>query len=143
MTEPMPARALPLLDMQNTAFWTGGEKGNLLINCCGDCGYFVHPPTSFCPQCEGRSVAPKPVSGRARVETFTVNHKQWVPGLKAPYVLALVTIEEQDDVRLATNIVNCPPDKVYFGMPVKVLFEQNEDIWVPLFEPDGRQDEAA
>jgi uncharacterized OB-fold protein len=135
MAETQPARALPLLDTDNTPYWTGGEKGQLLIHCCGDCGYFVHPPVKFCPKCEGRNVAPRPVSGRGTVETFTVVHKQWVPGLKVPYVLALVTIAEQDDVRVATNIVNCDPEAVRFGMPVRVLFEQNEDVWVPLFEP--------
>lgn len=136
MTGTMPPRALPLLDDNNTAYWTGGEKGDLLIHRCSACGYYVHPPVNFCPECEGREVAPQPVSGKGTVETFTVVHQQWVPGLEVPYVLALVTMAEQDDVRLACNIVNCAPDEVTFGMPLKVLFEQNEDVWVPLFEPD-------
>ena len=136
MVEMQPARALPLLDEQNTPFWTGGEKGELLIHCCEECSYYVHPPINFCPRCESRKVTPKTVSGRATVETFTVNHKQWVPGLKVPYVLALVTIVEQDDVRLATNIVNCAPEDVSFGMPVRVVFEHNDGVWIPLFEPD-------
>jgi uncharacterized OB-fold protein len=142
MTDPMPPRALPLLDDNNTAFWTGGKKGELLIHRCSDCGYYVHPPVNFCPECEGRQVAPQPVSGKGTVETLTVVHQQWVPGLKVPYVLALVTIAEQDDVRLACNIVNCAPEDVTFGMSVKVLFEQNEDVWVPLFEPDNEAGEA-
>ena len=136
MTDAQPPRALPLLDDNNTAYWTGGENGELLIHRCSGCGYYVHPPVNFCPECEGREVAAQPVSGKGAVETFTVVHQQWVPGLKVPYVLALVTIAEQDDVRLACNIVNCAPEEVGFGMPVRVLFEQNEDVWVPLFEPD-------
>jgi uncharacterized OB-fold protein len=136
MPEAMPSRALPLLDKDNTPFWTGGARGDLLIHRCGDCSYYVHPPVNFCPRCEGRSVSPQPVSGRGTIETFTVVHKQWVPGLQVPYVLALVAIAEQDDVRLATNIVNCSPEDVRFGMPVRVLFENREDVWVPLFEPD-------
>jgi len=47
-----------------------------------------------------------------------------------------VTIAEQDDVRLTTNIVNCEPDDVTIGMPVRVTFEEREDVWLPLFEPD-------
>lgn len=136
MSDTMPPRALPLLDQNNTAYWTGGERGELLIHRCPDCGYYVHPPVNFCPECEGREVSPQPVSGKGTVETFTVVHQQWVPDLKVPYVLALVTIAEQDDVRLACNIVNCAPEEVSFGMKVSVLFEQNEDVWVPLFEPD-------
>lgn len=136
MTGSQPPRTLPLLDRDSTPYWTGGARGELLIHRCGQCGYYVHPPVNFCPECEGRDVAPQAVSGHGTVETFTVVHKQWVPGLKVPYVLALVTIAEQGDVRLAANIVNCDPADVRFGMPVRVLFENHEDVWVPLFEPD-------
>jgi uncharacterized OB-fold protein len=34
-----------------------------------------------------------------------------------------------------TNIVNCEPDEVSIGMPVQVVFEQHDDVWIPLFEP--------
>ena len=25
--------------------------------------------------------------------------------------------------------------KVHIGMPVRVLFERHDDVWIPLFEP--------
>lgn len=135
MSSPKPARILPLVDRDAAPFWTGGGEGRLLICRCWDCGYYVHPPVPFCPKCNGRNVAPEVVSGRGRVFSFTINHKQWVPDLAVPYVLALVTIAEQDDVRLVTNIVDCAPEDVTFGMEVEVLFEPAEDLWVPLFRP--------
>ena len=133
-----PARALPVIDMDNAAYWTGGARGELLIYRCRDCRAYVHPPVRFCPACEGRDVAPEPVSGRGRIASFTVNHQPWVPGLPERYVLALVSIVEQDDVRLVCNIVNCPPEAVAMDMPVRVLFEQHENLWVPFFEPEPR-----
>jgi uncharacterized OB-fold protein len=132
----VPARTLPVTDMDSVAFWTGGARGELLIFRCADCAYYVHPPVRFCPQCESRDVAPQPVSGRGRIASFTVNHKQWVPGLPVPYVLALVALEEQDDVRIATNIVNVAPDAVRMDMKVRVVFEQQEEIAIPFFEPE-------
>jgi uncharacterized OB-fold protein len=81
--------------------------------------------------------APEPVSGRATVASFTVNHQVWEADLDVPYVLALVELEEQPDVRLVTNIVHCDPEEVRIGMAVRVLFEECEDVWVPLFEPAG------
>ena len=30
------------------------------------------------------------------------------------------------------------PTRVHVGMPVRVAFEQVEDVWLPLFEPTGR-----
>lgn len=131
----MPARILPVIDRDNEAFWTWGREGKLAIHRCADCEYFVHPPVPFCPRCESRAVAPQAVSGRGRIVTFTINQKAWVPDLAEPYVLALVAIEEQDDVRLACNIVGCPPDTVRFDMEVEVVFEPAGDLWVPLFRP--------
>jgi uncharacterized OB-fold protein len=34
-----------------------------------------------------------------------------------------------------TNIVGCEPERVQIGMPVRVAFEQHDDVWIPLFEP--------
>jgi uncharacterized protein len=131
-----PKRTLPVVDKDSQAFWTRGQAGELAIYRCGHCQYYVHPPVRFCPRCESRNVGPVAVSGKGRVATYTVNHKQWVADLPTPYVLALVELIEQSDVRLPTNIVNCAPESVHIGMPVRVLFEQAEDLWVPLFEPD-------
>jgi len=69
------------------------------------------------------------------VATYTINHQPWYPGLDPPYVVAIVEIEEQPDVRLMTNVVNCEVEKVHVGMPVQVKFEQHDDVWIPLFEP--------
>ena len=130
-----PARILPVVDRDSAAFWTWGRDGKLAIYRCGDCATYVHPPVPFCPQCESRNVAPQAVSGRGRVASFTVNHKQWVPGLPVPYVLALVAIDEQDDVRIPCNIIGCSAEEVTFDMAVEVVFEPQDDVWIPFFRP--------
>ena len=131
----MAARPLPALDRDTEPFWTGGSQGELLIQRCRACRTYIHPPTGFCPCCESRDTAFEPVSGQATVTTFSVNFKAWIPDLPVPYVLALVTLDEQDDVRLATNIVACDPQAVRIGMRVQVRFEKADEVWVPLFAP--------
>lgn len=131
-SRPFP-RPLPVLDMDNRAFWTGGERGELLIASCTHCNYLIHPPTTFCPVCESRDVAPKAVSGRGIIVSMTVNHRAWYPDLAVPYVVAVVALEEQADVQLISNIVGCDPLKPRIGDRVEVTFEQSEDVWVPLF----------
>jgi len=130
-----PFRVLPRVTTDNEHFWTGGSQGELRFLRCRACGYYIHPPAPVCPRCLSRDVAPEAVSGRARVATLTVNHQPWYPGLDPPYVIAIVEIEEQTDVRLMTNIVNCEVDRVEIGMAVTVTFEQHDDVWIPLFEP--------
>ncbi|HMK63240.1 MAG TPA: OB-fold domain-containing protein, partial [Acidimicrobiales bacterium] len=51
------------------------------------------------------------------------------------YVVGLVTMEEQDDVRLTTNVVDCPEAELRVGMAVEVTFEHHDDVWLPLFRP--------
>jgi uncharacterized OB-fold protein len=68
-----------------------------------------------------------------------VVHKQFVPGLPVPYVIALVGLDEQPEVQLPTNIRNCDPDAVFIGMRVKVFFEKHGDLWIPFFEPEDGQ----
>jgi hypothetical protein len=68
------------------------------------------------------------------VHSFTVNHQQWIPG-SDPYVIGLVAIDEQPDVRLMTNLVDCVPDEHLIGSPVEVVFEPNDDVYLPLFRP--------
>ena len=91
----------------------------------------------ICPRCRSRSHAPVEVSGRATVVGFTVNQHPWLPGFDPPYVIANVALAEDPTVRLTTNIVGCEPDEVVIGQEVVVTFEQDDDVWLPLFEPTG------
>ena len=136
----MALRPLPELTPFNEWFWKSGADGRLRIQACDDCGKLVHPPVPICPNCRSRNSTPRVVSGRATVIGFTVNAHQWLPGFEPPYVIANVAMEEDADVRLTTNIVNCDPSDVDIGQEVSVLFEEQDDVWLPLFEPTGRSD---
>src|SRR5262249_13044853 len=53
------------------------------------------------------------------------------------YVIGLVELAEQADLRLTTNIVGCAPDAVRIGLGVRVTFRPvSDEIALPLFEPD-------
>ena len=136
----MTLKPLPEITPFNEWIWKSGADGRLRVQGCEDCGKLVHPPVPICPSCRSRSFSPRPVSGRATVVGFTVNHHQWLPGFEPPYVIANVAIEEDADVRLTTNIVNCDPSEVHIGQEVAVLFELQDDVWLPMFEPTGRTD---
>lgn len=127
-------RALPRLDSDNRAFWTGGAEGELRILQCRDCQGFVHPPRPLCRHCLSENVAPAVVAGTGVVDTFTVNHQAWFPGLEVPFVIARVALDGAPGVYLTTNIVNCPVEDVDIGDKVRVTFEQHDEVYIPLFE---------
>jgi uncharacterized OB-fold protein len=138
-TTDVPFRILPKLDDGNRFFWTSGADGRLRFLRCQDCGYFIHPPVPICPRCHSKRLAPEAVSGRATVVTYSINHQPWMPGPELPYVVAIVEIEEDPEMRLTTNVVNCAPGDVHSGLPVQVVFERHadepDDVYLPLFEP--------
>jgi len=129
-----PFRLLPRLDDVNRFFWTSGEDGILRFLRCGACEHLIHPPVPRCPYCLAEHPEPAAVSGRATLHSFTVNHQQWFPGAD-PYVIGLVAIAEQEDVRLTTNVVGCEVDDLAVGMDLEVTFEHHDDVWLPLFGP--------
>lgn len=129
-------RLLPAVTPETEHFWRGGAQGELVILRCTSCGTYIHPPAPVCPSCLSREQKPEAVSGRGEIVTFTVNHHPWNPTVAVPYVIALVELDEQKGLRLATNIVACAPEEVRIGMRVRVTFLEREDVWLPLFEPD-------
>ena len=127
-------RPLPRLDSINRDFWTGGEQGELRIMHCNDCDGFIHPPRPVCRHCLSENVAPKAVSGLGVVDTFTINQQKWHPYMEVPFVIARVALDDAPGVYLTTNIVDCDVDAVDIGDRVKVKFEQQDDVYIPLFE---------
>jgi uncharacterized OB-fold protein len=131
-------RPPPRLDRDNRAFWTGGAEGKLNIVRCGDCGGFVHPPREICRFCRSENVAPQAVAGTGTVDSFTVNHQKWAADMEVPFVIARVKLDDAPGVYLTTNIVNCPVEEVEIDDVVQVVFEQQGEIWFPLFEKHRR-----
>jgi uncharacterized protein len=131
MTTPRPR---PKLDADNRAFWTGGAEGRLNIMKCRDCGQFTHPPRQICRHCQSEHMAPEAVAGTGTIDSYTINHQAWMPGLPVPYVIARVRLDGVPGVYLTTNIVGCPVDAVNFDDRVRVTFEEQDGIFYPLFE---------
>lgn len=127
-------RPLPRLDSTNRDFWTGGADGELRIMRCRDCATFIHPPRPVCRNCLSENVGPEVVAGTGVIDTFTVNYQKWHPAMEVPFVVARVALDGAPGVFLTTNIVACEVETVDIGDRVRVTFEQQDDVYLPLFE---------
>jgi uncharacterized OB-fold protein len=132
---------IPVADIDSAPFWDGLRRHALLILRCGECRTWVHPPQASCPRCLSLSLTPEPVSGRGTVYSFTVANREFAPGIKPPYVVGLVDLEEQETLRIVTNLVNVAIGDVRIGMAVRVLFcdldLDGEHATLAFFTPDS------
>jgi len=135
MAEVAP-RITPPLDELNRPFWTSGASGELRITRCQSCRRWVFPLSSRCPDCGGSTLY-ETTSGKGTVFTHTTNEHPYNPTVPVPYNISIVELVEQAGLRFTTNVVDCPTEDVYIGMPVRVTFEQNGEVFVPVFVPDN------
>ena len=126
---------VPQVNDDNRAFWTGGRDGELRIVRCNDDGYYIHPPRRAVPAALARTSSRTRSADAATCTAYTVNDRAWSPGLEVPYVIAIVELEEQSDLRLMTNIVGCSPAEVRIGLPVRWSFVEQGDAFAPVFRP--------
>ena len=77
----------------------------------------------------------KQASGRGKIYSYTIARRPGGPAFvdDVPYVIAIIELEE--GVRMMSNIINTPIEKIRCEMPVQVIFEKvNDEITLPKFE---------
>lgn len=120
------AKPLPVPDAETQPFWDACAAHELLAQRCTHCGKFRWPPAALCSHCRSWDSEWAKLDGTGEVYSYVVVHHSVVPAFAAemPYVVAQVVLDGTDGaVRMTTNIVGCPPDKVSVGMRVAVAFE--------------------
>lgn len=117
-------------------FWDGIEQGELRVARCGGCGRLLWYPDDVGPCCPGAAYAWTAVSGEGTVHTFTRVHRPFLPDSSAaPYLVALVELDDAPGIRLAANL----DDSVAWtiGDRVRVEFARDRARTRPVFVPAG------
>ena len=72
-------------------------------------------------------------SGKGTLYSFVINHRA-APGFTAPYIIAVVQLDEGP--RMMTNLIGVEPDPdmVQCDMPVEIVFDNvDDDFTLPRF----------
>ena len=127
-----PSRPLPVPTPETQHFWDGTARGELLLQRCPACATTYFPPQPFCPACSNDEVEVVRASGRGSLSSYVISERA-APGFEAPYVIAVVALDEGP--RLLTNLVEVPPDpdRLPLDLPVEVVFQPFGDVTPPLF----------
>ena len=133
---------LPDLDDEDAApFWRGTARGELLVQACADCGRRRIPPRPMCPACRSLEQRWDKLSGRGTIWSFVVAHPPLLPAYQAlaPYNVITVSLDDDPTLRLVGNLVARPDGPINeadastlrIGEPVRVVFQQVEDVFLP------------
>ena len=132
-------KPLPRPTEDSAPFWAAAVQGELRMQQCARCRHIRFPPALLCARCLSAEAAWIKLSGRGAVYSWIVIHPSQHPAFNAevPYNVAIIELEEGP--RLHTNIIGCPNDRIYIGMPVEVVFEKvSDDTALVKFRPRQR-----
>ncbi|WNF28151.1 OB-fold domain-containing protein [Streptomyces sp. C11-1] len=134
-----PLRPRPVVNRDNAGFWDGVAEHRLLIQRCTDCATLRLPWLPGCNACGGPEWDTVEASGAGAVFSHVVMHHPPFPafdpsGEGGPYAVALIELAE--GVRMVSNVIGVPYDKVRVGMPVQLEFLRTDpDLELPVFRP--------
>jgi uncharacterized OB-fold protein len=124
-------------------FWAGAAAGELRIPRCESCGRLCWYPRERCRRCQGEGFTWEALSGRGTLFSWVVVTHPFLPQFAdlIPFAPALVALEEDPSVRLATRMVDCDFDALDFEMAVRVDYRPlvftgvEGEVMAPLFVP--------
>jgi uncharacterized OB-fold protein len=129
-------RPLPETDGCAAEYWSAAKEGRLVIQRCKACGGVQHYGRPFCTHCGGAQSDWIDACGRGMVLSFTEVHRSPYDDLPAPYVVALVRLEEGPT--LLTHIVDTPAAAIRCDQLVQLEFRPlREGFQLPVFRLAG------
>lgn len=63
------------------------------------------------------------MSGKGRIECFTIVRRPLFPGFPVPYNIVRVELIEQKGLFMLGNIINRPLEEIHIGLPVEIVFD--------------------
>jgi uncharacterized OB-fold protein len=135
---PPPSLQDPAADERTQPFWDAAANEQLVAPRCSACGTFRMPPGRFCPNCLSMDLEYVPLPGTGTVFTSVVIHQSLTKddADHVPYVAAAIEADGAPGMRFISNVVDCEPDDVRIGMPVKVVWHRVSDtMTLPLWAP--------
>jgi hypothetical protein len=130
--DPLPIK--PAISEINKPFWDGCRAHKLLAQQCKQCLEHRYPVAAVCPNCLSTRYEWRELSGRGELFSYIIIHRGYHPywAQRVPYNVAFIELEE--GLRMFSNIVGTPNEKLRVGQKVKVAFEKRaEDLVVPVF----------
>jgi hypothetical protein len=98
--------------------------------------YLGVPLRPRCVRCFSGDLRWAAAGGRATLHSFAIMHKVYDEAFAAEIPYNIAVVETEEGVRLTSQVVDCPNDRLAIGMPLEVAFERvSDDVAIPRFRP--------
>lgn len=133
-------KPIPLKTQDNQPFWDAADQHEMALQKCNDCGHYAHPPGPACATCGSQNVTWEQFGSdiKASIYTYVISYRPFLPGFQddLPLIIAQAELENVPEVKIMCNILDCKPEDVYVGMPVKMIWQDvTKDRALPQWTP--------
>tara|TARA_Y100000994_G_C15405472_1_gene323557 strand:+ start:165 stop:587 length:423 start_codon:yes stop_codon:yes gene_type:complete len=131
-------RPLPnLKEMDTSDYWKATKDHELTYQQCDHCEKVVFYPISHCTGCMEGTLQIKKASGNGTIYTFSIIRQSYHPFFRnlVPYAVAWVDLDEGPRILANITGIDDPTKDISIDQRVSVVWEDHEDLSVPLFKP--------
>jgi uncharacterized OB-fold protein len=124
------------IDHDSAPHFRGRLARRLLVNRCGACGQWHHPPKPICPACWSTDVIAAEVAGTGTIHLAIFLH-QGPPAegvdYSTPYPVVTVELDEQPGLRYTSTVVGAQNDAIAIGERVELDWIERGGAPLPAF----------
>ncbi|AWB32711.1 Zn-ribbon domain-containing OB-fold protein [Orrella marina] len=105
--------------------WKSIAQGEMKLQRCTESGVFRYPPGPACPETLSLNYEWVPISGNAKIISWTVFHRKYLPAYPAPHLV--VAIELEEGPIMVSYMDHDVIDRIRLDAPVKLEYVDHPD----------------
>jgi uncharacterized OB-fold protein len=124
------ANSQAVVSLYDEPMWESIRAERWQLQQCDDCSTFRYPPGPTCPNCLSMATTWRPLSGRAKIISWVVFHRQYFDNYKPPY--NVVSVQLAEGPLVISNLVGDEPEGSWIGRDVEICYgTDNADNVIP------------
>jgi len=129
-TQSSPAKVNGLFD---NIMWSYICDKNFHLQHCDKCNITFYPPAPCCSKCFSDKLHWRPVSGKGKIISWAIFHRQYLPAYPSPYNVIAVRIAEGPII--ISNLEGNTPDDSWINKQVDLVYKTMPDgLVIPRFK---------
>lgn len=133
-------KPIPVKTQDSKPYWDAADRHELVLQKCETCNSYNHPPGPACAKCGSTELSWESQGSdiTGTLYSYVVSYRPFLPGFQddLPTIIAVVELDNLQEVKIIGNVLECTPEELKIGMPVKMIWQDiTEDRALPQWVP--------